>query len=205
MFSSVRFSSSGLNFRMLLFVVVAILMSLCHCHTKMFLLKCSSGSPEGGSICGLNVKNMAEFFILLILNVNADKHNFLLEILRNTFHNAKVCLCGLLVGKEDEMLVPIVSENRLPVVWLEVNDMGAGVESHKVHKSPNRQLSVENLLKYLQHCNQFFWKIIHLTVKMFCSNPDGVLDRPPLEVAQHSKTYSHVKEVTCLKIDSGLS
>ena len=156
MFSSVRFSSSGLNFRMLLFVVVAILMSLCHCHTKMFLLKCSSGSPEGGGICGFNVKDLAEFFILLILSVNADKHRLLLKILRNAFHNAKVCLCGFLVGKEYEMLVPIVTENRLPIIRLEVNDMGAGVESHKVYKPPHRQLPVKNLLKYLQHINQNF-------------------------------------------------
>ena len=146
MFSSVRFSSSGLNFLMLLFVVVAILLS----HVSV-ILKCGFGSPEGGCVCGFNVKNLAEFFILHIPNVNSDEHHLLLEILCNALNCAELCLCcRLFVGKKDEMLVAIVSEDRLPVVRLELNEMGRGVERHKVHQPSHSQLPLENLL--IQHC-----------------------------------------------------
>ena len=46
------------------------------------------------------------------------------------------------------MFVPIVAKDRLPVVGLELDHMGAGVKSHKLGQILDTELSLKNLLQY---------------------------------------------------------
>ena len=109
-----------------------------------------SSSPKGWGIRSLNLKDLADFLVHRVLNVNTDKHHLFLEIFCNILYGVKVILRGFLVCKEDKMFVPIVTEDRLPVVGLELDHMGAGVKSHKLGQTLDTELSLENLLQYFQ-------------------------------------------------------
>ena len=175
----------------------ALLCGRCYPGAKLIVIsRCGFISPHRWHVCGFDVKDLAEFFILRIPSVNSDKHHLLFEILGNSLN----CLRRSPIGKKYEMLVPIVAKDRLPVVQLELNDMGGRVKRHKIHQSSQFQLAVKNPLNGCKVNQNPGGMISHLAVEMLCPDPDGVPHRPALEVAQHSKTNSRVKEVTCLRI-----
>ena len=128
----------------------------------MKIYSCFVGSPQCGGVGGFDVKDLTNLFIFHIISVNEDKHHLFLETLCNGLNHVEVCLGGPLVGKENEMLVPIVAKDCLPVILFELHDMRSGMESHKLCQLFHCQLILVNLLQPCINVDQQLTKRIFL-------------------------------------------